>query len=179
MIIGCDPGLHGAMCFMDDDGEVLNIEDMPLHNVMVNQKQRPRIAVPELADLLRDCGPATMICEVPKGITLKRRNHQTGMRETMPVNPAGMLILGEAFGVLRGIGAAYRYAFVPVEPAVWKKVVRCPASKDDARRLAAERFPAWARSFARKKDDGRAEAVLIALYGRLQVLRGKTTPSHG
>jgi crossover junction endodeoxyribonuclease RuvC len=39
------------------------------------------------------------------------------------------------------------------------------SDKDAARGVAIQRFPAMAGAFARKKDDGRAEAALIALYG--------------
>jgi len=36
--------------------------------------------------------------------------------------------------------------------------------KDGARARAAELFPAYAQMFARKKDDGRADAALIAWW---------------
>jgi hypothetical protein len=37
--------------------------------------------------------------------------------------------------------------------------------KSDARRLATMKFPQHAKEFLRVKDDGVAEAALIALYG--------------
>ncbi len=39
-------------------------------------------------------------------------------------------------------------------------------AKDSARRLATKMFPKLADMFKRKKDDGRAESLLIALYGK-------------
>ena len=39
------------------------------------------------------------------------------------------------------------------------------ASKDASRAEAIRRWPAQAELFARKKDDGRAEAALIAIAG--------------
>jgi crossover junction endodeoxyribonuclease RuvC len=39
------------------------------------------------------------------------------------------------------------------------------SDKDTSRQLAMQRFPDYAEKFVRKKDDGRAEAALIALYG--------------
>jgi hypothetical protein len=41
-----------------------------------------------------------------------------------------------------------------------------PRDKDAARRLAQQWFPDLASSLIRKKDEHRAEALLIAYYGR-------------
>jgi len=42
-------------------------------------------------------------------------------------------------------------------------------TKDDARRMATDLWPGHAPDFARKKDDGRADAALIAEYGRREL----------
>jgi crossover junction endodeoxyribonuclease RuvC len=41
-----------------------------------------------------------------------------------------------------------------------------PKDKDAARRMAQQWFPDRASELKRKKDEHRAEALLIALYGR-------------
>lgn len=54
-----------------------------------------------------------------------------------------------------------------VPPRVWKeamKVTGGPKGKEQCRALALRLFPAFASSFARKKDQGRAEAALLAYY---------------
>ena len=30
MIVGCDPGISGALAFMDDEGRLVGVEDMPV-----------------------------------------------------------------------------------------------------------------------------------------------------
>jgi hypothetical protein len=53
-----------------------------------------------------------------------------------------------------------------VEPSVWKRFWRLPGKdKESARQKALQLFPAAHAALARKKDHGRAEASLIALYG--------------
>ncbi len=71
---------------------------------------------------------------------------------------------GQADGIVRGVLGALRIAFVEVPPATWKKHLRLDgAEKDVARSYAIQRFPAIADQLARKKDIGRADALLIAL----------------
>jgi hypothetical protein len=39
-------------------------------------------------------------------------------------------------------------------------------AKDQSRAKATNRWPGFAKQFSRKMDDGRAEAALLAEYGR-------------
>jgi crossover junction endodeoxyribonuclease RuvC len=52
---------------------------------------------------------------------------------------------------------------------MWKRIVGIPpgkeGAKDRARAEAIRRWPSKAALFARKRDDGRAEACLIGLAG--------------
>ena len=52
-----------------------------------------------------------------------------------------------------------------VTPAKWKATLRVPADKSASRQRAAQLWPGLAGTFARVKDDGRAEAAMIGLYG--------------
>ena len=72
----------------------------------------------------------------------------------------------------RGVGAieaAIMLSGVPltvVEPSAWKKFHGLRGGEKEASRLRALMlFPAAAGMFARKKDHGKAEAALIALFG--------------
>ena len=53
-----------------------------------------------------------------------------------------------------------------ITPASWKKAMRVPADKDGARRMAIQQFPALADRLNRKKDEHRAEALLMATYAK-------------
>jgi Holliday junction resolvasome RuvABC endonuclease subunit len=56
---------------------------------------------------------------------------------------------------------------VLITPGQWKKAMKVrggPEGKEQCRALALQLFPSCAASFSRKKDQGRAEAALLALY---------------
>ena len=69
---------------------------------------------------------------------------------------------GEVIGVLVALGIPH--TFVP--PAKWKKALGVPAAKDGSRARASQLLPGGAFQWQRVKDDGRAEAALICLYGK-------------
>ena len=166
IILGIDAGAHGAIAaYNSDANDLLMVEDMPFDVVHVGGKDRHRVSPQRLADLIRGFDHAQLLMEQPTYRPLVARNKQTGQRETRQPGAAGMAQLGESVGIVKGIAAAYRMSFTGVAPGAWKRVVRCPAEKGEARRRATECFPRWSALFARVKDDGRAEAALIALYG--------------
>jgi crossover junction endodeoxyribonuclease RuvC len=51
-----------------------------------------------------------------------------------------------------------------VTPQAWQKAAGVRGGKDGARQRACELFPNYAGLFARKKDDGRADAACMAWY---------------
>jgi crossover junction endodeoxyribonuclease RuvC len=75
----------------------------------------------------------------------------------------------------RGVGsieAAIALSGIPltiVEPSVWKRFHKLPGKEKEAsRQRALQLFPEAHASLARRKDHGRGEAALIALYGARQ-----------
>ena len=75
--------------------------------------------------------------------------------------------IGENYGVWRGVMAALGWKFRPVRACDWKKGLGYPAkdydaSKKHSLKLARQRFPGLADRLARVKDNGRAEALLLA-----------------
>ena len=71
-----------------------------------------------------------------------------------------------AYGELK---ACLFFAGIPVfevDPSAWKKTMRLSTDKNASRALASQYFPDCSDQWARVKDDGRAEAALIALYGK-------------
>jgi len=74
------------------------------------------------------------------------------------------------FGVSKGLVIGMLHAFkcpvFTVPPAVWKGVYGLSSNKDASRALASKKFPNSSYLWTRKKDDGRAEALLLADFGR-------------
>ena len=81
---------------------------------------------------------------------------------------SGMFSLGDSFGVVRALAEAYRAPRVQyISPAVWKKALGLLKQEKAASLALARRLYPTARPMLyRKKDEGRAEALLIAHYAR-------------
>jgi len=75
--------------------------------------------------------------------------------------------LGYAYGQIVTTVALTQTPYTILTPTGWKKGLRLPSDKDAARRLAQQWYPKCASDFTRKKDEHRAEALLIAHYGAL------------
>lgn len=156
MIIGMDPGMSGAIAILSDDGDLLTVTDMPVFAVVkrVGGKDRTKnhINVHDLGNILRPYAEhgATVAIE------------QVG---PMPRDGAMQAFqFGFGAGALHGACGALGFGIVTVTPQRWKKHFGLTSDKGGSRQLATRRFPAHADLFKRVKDDGRAEAVLVALY---------------
>lgn len=95
---------------------------------------------------------------------------------------AGAFNFGLSTGIIHGILAAQGLPFATVSPSKWKPAMglqRGPEetydqNKDRARRLAIRLFPHLEEDLKLKKDDGKAEALLLAVYFH-HSLKGKET----
>lgn len=157
-VIGIDPGFSGAIAVIDTAkvGELDYIEvwDMPLHQIKIGKSVKSKIDVAGVVSILAKLErPARCFIE------------DVGSSPQMGVTSA--FNFGFGAGVLHGILAADYFSMRAVTPSKWKRDMRLNSSKDMSRKVASERFPAFAHLWARAKDDGRAEAVLLALWGLL------------
>lgn len=76
--------------------------------------------------------------------------------------------LGEGQGLWIGMLAAFRIPYTLIYPAKWKRAMMegLGPEKDAARLRAMQLFPHLADQLSLKKHHGRAEALLLAEYGR-------------
>lgn len=152
IVVGIDPGITGAVSWFTD-GKLTRVEDLPMIKVKVGKGFRTRMVPGVLADLLG---------------TLPQEGVQAFLEQvsSRPQEGAvGAFSFGRCFGQIEGILAGMLIPYTLVTPAVWKKAVGAPADKGLSRMLACRQFPEFATQFAHAKDDGRAEACLIGLYG--------------
>ncbi|MQL99471.1 hypothetical protein Taro_032186 [Colocasia esculenta] len=76
---------------------------------------------------------------------------------------------GYTYGLWIGILVATGFSVVPVISRSWKDhfgLNGSQALKDASRETAISLFPSLSSQLKRKKDHGRAEALLIAAYGK-------------
>jgi len=77
-----------------------------------------------------------------------------------------MFRFGQGYGAIQMALAGHKIPTRLVTPSKWKSHFGLSRDKGVSRGLAMQRFPEQAQMFSRVKDDGRAEAALIALYGQ-------------
>lgn len=151
--IGIDPGLSGAIARYDPATNDLAVYDVPTHELKRNGKTKREVDLHSLARIMDD------LTTLPDGSILIE---QVGSMPGQGVS--SVFAFGKVYGILLGVSAA---TFVPLDtvtPAVWKKVMGVTASKDGSRAKASSLLPQWSHYWARVKDDGRAEAALLAIY---------------
>ena len=153
--IGIDPGLTGAISLFDSQGELVDVWDMP---AIQAPRGKGNIVSPQLlADIFQNDLNASNAIE-------------TAYIEQVSAMPgqgvSSMFKFGRCAGLIEGVVAAFGISIEYVTPQKWKKHFSLIGKdKDAARQLCLERYPHNARLFKRKKDIGRADAVLIGQYG--------------
>jgi hypothetical protein len=146
--LGIDPGLRGALALYSP-GE-LTVFDVP--TIRVSKKDR--VDAYQLGNWL----------------DLHRNTIKRAVIELVSAMPkqgvTSSFNFGFVTGVLHGLLAGNQIPMVTVPAVVWKRHFGLIGQDKDASRMAASRIaPAFAHHWTRKKDDGRAEAFLLALYG--------------
>ena len=161
--LGIDPGLSGALAVLHIREHGLPIQldvfDMPILAIEVNGKVKRRVDLPGLSWYLET--PSLIKANRRETIALAVCENPNSMPEQGTVSAFNFgYTCGATHGILAALGIPHRL----VRPAAWKRAMGLTADKDATRYIASQRFPAFSHLWARKKDDGRAEAALLALY---------------
>jgi crossover junction endodeoxyribonuclease RuvC len=148
LFLGVDPGVSGALAVLDASSRILLLEDIP--TCMRGKTRTHRIVdASGLSDLLKDFAHVrTAVVE------------QVGSMPGQGVSSA--FSFGESFGVIRGVLGALAIPVDMVQPQKWKKFFGLTSDKELCRARAIDLFPT--APLHRKKDHGRAEALLMAKY---------------
>lgn len=156
--VGIDPGNTGALVVLED-GEV-EFHDTPTYR----DGKKTRIDAAGCAALLRDL---KYDCLPDSGKRLMVTIERVGARPNEGVS--SMFTFGHGYGIWIGALAALEIPYQLVTPQAWKKVMMpgAPHDKDASRIVARRLFPTQTEEgLSRKKDHGRADALLMAEYGR-------------
>lgn len=154
MVLGIDPGLSGAIAAYDGAG--LRVQDVPTLKASSRGRE---VDWPALADTVK----GMCMWDVPSHVFIERVGAMPGQ------GVSSMFKFGFVAGGLRGLIAAYERPVTYVTPVAWKRALGVQKGKDASRARASELIPSGAHYWQRVKDDGRAEAALIALYGWRQL----------
>ncbi len=153
LVIGIDPGITGAIA-------ALNAHTLELHDVMdfptVSEGKKQRIFTFGMANILKHWeGQADRIAMV----YLEKVNAMPKQGVTSMFN------MGRSFGAIEGVVSTLNLPLTYITPVTWKRRANLiNKEKDVSRTRALELYPA--APLTRKKDHNRADAILIARYGK-------------
>lgn len=147
IIAGIDVGLTGGVAAIGPT--TCYADDLPV----MGDGAKARINAAALADMIRKLGAEHAFIEY-----------------AWPHPDQGVSSVfryGRAAGSIEATIACVGIPYTMIVPQVWKKYFGLKGpDKEQSRALAIQTFASVASRLARKKDHGRAEALLIALYGR-------------
>jgi crossover junction endodeoxyribonuclease RuvC len=153
-VIGIDPGINGAIAIFED-GQLDTILDMPTLKIASGKTMKSHISAIGLVRILETW---TLVSDGQAHIVIEKVGAMPGQGVTSMFN------FGRSAGIIEGVVAALQRPYTYVTPATWTKAVGRAAGKDASRMRAMELFPSKAELFKRAKDDGRADAALIAYW---------------
>ncbi|KAJ4970346.1 hypothetical protein NE237_003445 [Protea cynaroides] len=159
-VIGIDPDLSGALALLKNEKSDCSAQvfDSPHLQVLVGKRIRKRLDAKSIVQLLQslDAPPGTKVY-IEQSIPYPQDGKQ------------GWWSGGFGYGLWIGTLVASGFSVVPVASLLWKNHFELSgnrATKDESRKLASTLFPSLSSLLKRKKDHGRAEALLIAAYGK-------------
>lgn len=146
--LGIDPGLTGALAALSPAGDLISLLDMPTAAAQGFVARRvDAVAIASWLDTLPPVRAAAL--------------ELVASRPGQGV--ASMLSLGRSLGVIEGLLAGRGIRLTLVRPQTWKAHAGLLGTDKDGARLAA--IARWGdQHLKRKKDHGRADALMIAAW---------------
>jgi len=149
LCIGIDPGLHGAIAILDPAGELVSATDLPV----IRDLSLAWIDGSAFQSFILDA-----LQGAPARAIVERVSSMPGQ------GVASSFQFGLGFGSILSVLQAMLIGMVLVTPSTWKRSYGL--GKDKHASLHKARLM-WPRADLRlAKHEGRAEALLIAEYGR-------------
>jgi len=154
VIIGVDPGQTGGIAVLEK-GKIISLFDMPT-SARLHGKGQQVDAYSLTSSLLDFVTNNNIIVHIEAVSAMPKQGVTSTFR------------FGESVGVVLGVCGALQFPVRWVRPAYWKKKAGLAGKeKDAARTLAIQMHPEISDQLTRKKDIGRADAILIAEFGGL------------
>lgn len=154
IILGIDPGLSGGLCLLKgvagQKPEIVDCVDVPT----TGDGSKRRVDVHAVLSFIQQAGP-------PDKAFIERAQAMPDQGSSSGFN------YGRAVGALEACVVGLDVPLQVIESTAWKKAHGLiKREKEDSRQRAIMLFPTAHGFFARKKDHNRAEAALIAHFGR-------------
>lgn len=156
MILGCDPGLQGALSLIDArTGRLLECVDVPTcANGLATGSMKRWLDAARLLELLRDWSARHDFA----GRGCRGVIERPFASPNLPAQTVAAQF--DTFGVIRASLQVVCDSVRPVDPKTWKKLYGVGADKEKARETALALYPT--APLGRVRDHNRAESILVA-----------------
>lgn len=162
LIIGVDPGVSGAIAvFNFVTGKIVGLHDMPSYKTKVNDKDKRKVDAKKLREIFKPLQNDVLLTVI----------EDVGARPDD--GSVSAFSFGFSTGIVHGAVAMFGWPVFKVRPQIWKSLEGLSSDKDLSRERARTFFPEIQSQLMNKKDHGRAEAAILARFGRrfLETLR--------
>lgn len=160
IFVGIDPGVTGAIAAVDSRG--CAVVDLPTVAIPGTGMVKRRLCGRGLAEILRRFVPPGEVAFV----VLEDVHTMPGLRNS----PQTQGSLMQSKGIVQGVLDTMSTLEVRlVNAQTWKRLYGVGADKDLALETARKLYPNAEHLLARKKDHNRAEALLLAHFGKVKL----------
>jgi len=154
IVLGIDVGLSGALAVLSDDAPP-EVYDLP--TIKARSGNRRELSIHQLAPIVFGY---KAIDEVRAIVEAQQAMPKQGVSSTFQI--------GEGYGAIKAMLATLHIPYEVVRPVDWKRWAGLIGKdKDASRAVAMQRFPTLTDQLKLKKHHGRADALLLAEWGRI------------
>lgn len=161
IIAGIDPGKSGALVILFEDGSTIACR-VPLVERAPKPGRKTASPAPDHRAWARQWASAIMMA-APNVFVMEQTHGWKGQ------SAGASYAFGHSAGFVMALALAPGVPIHPAPPNVWKSRLKISMNKADAIEEAKRLIPSLAPHLGRKKDDGVAEAGLLAYYGRMTI----------
>jgi crossover junction endodeoxyribonuclease RuvC len=140
-VVGIDPGMSGGVALLTSTGQAM-VDDLPFVG--------KRLDAGELLRMLKAWGPIDMV--IVEDVSARPGN-----------GSVSSFNFGCGFGAVCAVVSCAGIPLVLSRPAIWKRAMNLNQDKERSRQRAIQLFPTTS-GLSRRKDEGRAEALLLAAH---------------
>jgi crossover junction endodeoxyribonuclease RuvC len=165
LYLGIDPGLNGAIAIIDHNLNIIDLMDCPVNKIKTGKS---KIVNLKKTEQIKTEVNGKVIYEV----LLKYRGACCVIEKAQAMPQQGVVSMfnyGLGYGKYVMGMESLDMTYKEVPPGLWKSKFNLSSDKEESTELARKLLDKEGKYVYLKKHDGRAEALLLALYSRNHV----------
>jgi crossover junction endodeoxyribonuclease RuvC len=151
-ILGIDPGVNGGLSVIEIVDGAVPVMVAAIDIPVIGSGAKERVDAAAIRVFIEEHKPGR--ASIERAQAMPKQGASSGFK------------YGRAVGAIEATIALCSIPVEIIEASAWKRFWHLPGKdKESGRQKALQLFPGAHAALARKRDHGRAEATLIALYG--------------